>query len=69
MASHQPLGGISPHTPVYSLEFARSNARRVLAEQQSANIHDGQAMVAAAVSLEMTLRELVASLDAQDGAS
>ncbi|MCY0917011.1 hypothetical protein OS965_02320 [Streptomyces sp. H27-G5] len=68
MAAHQPLGDIAPNTPIYSLEFALGNARRVLAEQQAANIHDERAMISAAVALEITLRELIVSLDAKSAA-
>ena len=69
MNAYRPLRDPATHTPVYSLDFALSNAREVLAEQQAANIHDGRAMLGAAVTLEIALRQLIASLDAQDGTS
>ncbi|MFD0344028.1 hypothetical protein ACFVH0_36080 [Streptomyces sp. NPDC127117] len=66
------------HTPLYaperdgtawvpSLDTALRLARKVLDEKSTANIHDPEAMLRAAVSLELRLRELVAALD-EEGA-
>ena len=52
---------------VSPLDAALRLAREVLAEKASANIHDHDAMMRAAVSLEMRLRELVAALDEEAG--
>lgn len=49
------------------LDIARRLARKELALQQGANIHDPIAMVQAAVVLEIRLRQLLDALDA-DGA-
>ena len=45
------------------LDMAIDVAREQLAESSTANIHDHQAMLRAAVQLEMRLRQLVAALD------
>lgn len=42
-------------------------ARKVLEEKATANIHDRDEMIAAAVGLEMRLRVLVAALDKKAG--
>jgi hypothetical protein len=47
-----------------SLSSALRLAREDLAAQQGANIHDHQAMIRAAVTLEVRLRGLLAALDA-----
>ncbi|MFE9300805.1 hypothetical protein [Streptomyces sp. NPDC006856] len=68
----------APHTPLYdeatdgapwtpSLDVALDQARRVLAEKATANIHDPDEMIRAAVGLEMRLRQLVAALDQEAG--
>ncbi|MFH9134416.1 hypothetical protein [Streptomyces sp. NPDC017524] len=54
-----------PWTP--SLDVALDQARRVLEEKATANIHDRDEMIRAAVSLEMRLRQLVAALDKEAG--
>lgn len=46
------------------LTTALDLAREDLAAQQGANIHDHQAMIQAAVTLEIRLRGLLAALDA-----
>jgi hypothetical protein len=46
------------------LSTALRLAREALAAQQGANVYDHVAMVKAAVSLEIRLRELLAALDA-----
>lgn len=63
-SAYSPLREPGVDTPVYSLDFSLERAREVLAEQQAANIHDSRAMLGAAVQLEITLRQLLASLDA-----
>lgn len=50
------------------LDIALRLARRDLAAQQAANIHDHTAMVTAATVLEVRLRLLLAALDADDAA-
>jgi len=50
------------------LDTARRLAEADLAKHQVANIHDHQAMVQAAVTLEIRLRQLLGALDA-DGAA
>ena len=68
----------TPHTPLYDpetdgapfvppLDMALRQARKVLADKAGANIHDHDAMIRAAVGLEMRLRELVAALDTEAG--
>ena len=54
-------------TWVPPLAMARRLAREDLAVQQQANIHDREAMIKAAVTLEIRLRQLLAALDT-DGA-
>lgn len=49
------------------LDLARRLAAQDLAVQQQANIHDREAMIRAAVTLEIRLRQLLAALDV-DGA-
>ncbi|MEJ8645274.1 hypothetical protein WKI68_36880 [Streptomyces sp. MS1.HAVA.3] len=65
MSAYSPL--LQPGTPVptYSLGLSLGAARLTLADQQGANIYDAQAMVHAAVTLAIALRDLVASLDAE----
>lgn len=46
-----------------SLSEALHRARKTLDEKASANIHDQDAMIRAAVGLEMCLRQLVDALD------
>jgi hypothetical protein len=66
------------HTPLYDpttdgrayvppLDQAIRLARQVLDEKATANIHDRDEMIAAAVGLEMRLRTLVAALDKEAG--
>lgn len=69
--SSQTSSGIAPlYEPhpsdayVPPLSSALRLAREDLAVQQGANIHDHQAMVRAAVTLEIRLRGLLAALDA-----
>lgn len=50
------------------LDIALRLAREDLAEQQSADIHDREAMIRAAVVLEVRLRGLLAALDADRAA-
>lgn len=69
MADYTPLRQPGTQTPVYSLASSLEQARKVLAEQQTANIHNNTAMFRAAVHLEIALRDLLASLDAEDGKS
>ncbi|MEU3435475.1 hypothetical protein [Streptomyces sp. NPDC006863] len=52
---------------VVSLSAALDRAREVLAEKATANIHDHDDMIRAAVGLEMRLRQLVAALDEEAG--
>ncbi|MEU2800262.1 hypothetical protein [Streptomyces sp. NPDC007117] len=47
------------------LSAALDQARLVLAEKATANIHDHDDMIRAAVGLEMRLRQLVAALEAE----
>ncbi|MYR76556.1 MULTISPECIES: hypothetical protein [unclassified Streptomyces] len=49
------------------LDMAIDVAREQLAESATANIHDHQALLRAAVHLEMRLRQLVAALDTEAG--
>ncbi|MGW6583423.1 hypothetical protein ACWF76_29275 [Streptomyces globisporus] len=62
---YDPVADHSPWTP--SLDVALNQARRVLAEKATANIHDLDEMIRAAVGLEMRLRQLVAALDKEAG--
>ncbi|MEV0492391.1 hypothetical protein [Streptomyces atratus] len=66
------------HTPLYDpakdarayvppLDAALRLARQVLDEKATANIHDRDEMLAAAVGLEMRLRALVAAFDKEAG--
>lgn len=48
------------------LNIALRLARKDLAVQQSANVHDHTAMVTAATVLEIRLRQVLAALDADD---
>jgi hypothetical protein len=50
-----------------SLSEALRLARTVLEDKATANIHDHNEMIRAAVGLEMRLRQLVAALDKKDG--
>ncbi|MFE7509728.1 hypothetical protein ACFU8I_00580 [Streptomyces sp. NPDC057540] len=66
---HDPL-----HTPeldrpewVPPVDMARRLAREMLEKQANANIHDEHQMLAAAVGLELTLRDLLNALDAEEG--
>lgn len=52
---------------VSPLDQALRHAREVLAEKATANIHDHDEMLRAAVGLEMRLRQLVAALDTEAG--
>ncbi|MEU3204274.1 hypothetical protein ABZ702_10390 [Streptomyces cyaneofuscatus] len=52
------LGDVPP------LSTALARARKVLEEKATANIHDHDDMIRAAVGLEMRLRQLVAALEA-----
>ena len=52
---------------VSPLGSALDRAREVLEEKATANIHDHDEMLRAAVSLEMRLRQLVAALDKEAG--
>lgn len=65
-AAHSPL-----HDPEQAggqwtppLDLAIELARETLAEQQPANIYDDRAMLRAAVTLEIRLRNLLDALDA-----
>ncbi|MFD9716708.1 hypothetical protein [Streptomyces sp. NPDC059076] len=49
------------------VDVALSRAREELALYGSASIHDHQAMMNAAISLDHVLRNLVAALDAEAG--
>ncbi|MCY0961551.1 hypothetical protein [Streptomyces sp. H27-H5] len=49
------------------LDIALDRAREILAEQQAANIYDDRAMLTAAVTLEIALRDLLGALDAEAG--
>jgi hypothetical protein len=60
-ALYQPLPSDAYAPP---LDLAVRLAREDLAVQQGANIHDREAMVQAAVTLEIRLRMLLAALDA-----
>ncbi|MFJ7780100.1 hypothetical protein [Streptomyces yangpuensis] len=62
---HDPQHDNGQWTP--SLDMAIELARESLAEQQAANIHDDRAMICAAVTLEIRLRQLLAALDAEAG--
>ena len=68
----------TPYTPLYdpatdtapwatTVDRALTSARRVLDEKATANVHDRDEMIRAAVSLEYALRKLVASLDKEAG--
>ncbi|MFD9782218.1 hypothetical protein ACFWZS_31425 [[Kitasatospora] papulosa] len=50
-----------------SVDEALRWARQVLEEKATANIHDRDEMIRAAVGLEMRLRQLVAALDQEAG--
>ncbi|MFD3530488.1 hypothetical protein [Streptomyces sp. NPDC058664] len=54
-----------PASLVQPVDSAIQRAREVLEEYASANIHDHNEMIRAAISLEMRLRGLVAALDAE----
>lgn len=65
MPLHEPLYQPRPsdaYTPPLSSALRR--AREELAAQQGANIYDHQAMIRAAVTLEIRLRLLLDALDA-----
>jgi hypothetical protein len=64
-ALYDPERDGTPHT--LPLENALRLARATLAEKASANIHDRDEMLRAAVSLEACLRVLVAALDKEAG--
>lgn len=67
-ALHSPLYDPADDLPwAPSLDVALDQARRVLAEKATANIHDRDEMIRAAVGLEMSLRQLVAALDEEAG--
>ncbi len=63
-ALYQPLPSDAFAPP---LSTALDLARKDLAAHQSANIHDHQAMIQAAIVLEIRLRGLLAALDADGG--
>lgn len=69
MSDYCPLHEPGAEAPVYSLDVSFGKAREVLVEQQAANIYSAYAMVRAATQLEIALRELIASLDANEVAS
>lgn len=52
---------------VEPVDAALRRAREVLEEKATANIHDKDEMLRAAVGLEMRLRALVAALDKEAG--
>lgn len=56
------------HDFVPPLDMARTLARQALAKHEGANIHDDNAMLRAASSLQYVLRDLLAALDAEAGA-
>ncbi|MEU2251148.1 hypothetical protein [Streptomyces sp. NPDC019224] len=68
-ALHAPLYDPARDGDTYvpPLDAALRLARATLAEKASANIHDHDEMLRAAVSLEMRLRDLVAALDEEAG--
>ncbi|WP_030585671.1 hypothetical protein [Streptomyces anulatus] len=68
------MSGTTSYTPLHDperdalryvspLDQALRHAREVLAETATANIHNHDEMLRAAVGLEMRLRQLVAALD------
>lgn len=70
MSTYEPLyGPDDEQTVIYPLDQSIATARMVLAEAQQANIHDAREMLRASVVLEMAIRGLLASLDAQADAS
>ncbi|MFD6973542.1 hypothetical protein [Streptomyces sp. NPDC059949] len=64
---HEPLRNPerAPRTWTPPLDMAVELARGTLVEQQAANIYDKQAMLTAAVRLEIVLSDLLAALDAK----
>ncbi|MFE3475704.1 hypothetical protein ACFXOI_29480 [Streptomyces bacillaris] len=68
-ALHSPLYDEATDSPPWtpSLDVALDQARRTLAEKATANIHDPDEMIRAAVGLEMRLRQLIAALDQEAG--
>nr|WTB31093.1 hypothetical protein OG781_17830 [Streptomyces sp. NBC_00830] len=69
MSSYDPLHDPEKDASAYvpPLDAALRHARKVLEEKATANIHDADEMIRAAVGLEMRLRALVAALDAEAG--
>ena len=69
MSAYTPLfDPAADRTPwVPPLDQILTTAREELAECATANIHDKQEMIFAAVGLEMRLRQLVAALDKEAG--
>lgn len=61
---HDPEKDRDPVVPPLAQAIAR--ARKTLDEKATANIHDHDEMIRAAVGLEMRLRALLAALDAAD---
>lgn len=62
---HDPARDADNWTP--PLDQAIARARKVLDEKAQANIHDQDAMIRAAVSLDYVLRDLLDALDKEDG--
>ncbi|MEU9199432.1 hypothetical protein [Streptomyces sp. NPDC048332] len=62
---HDPKMDALPYTP--SLSYAIRRAREVLDERATANIHNHNEMLHAAVSLETSLRRLVTALAQEAG--
>ncbi|MCX5176743.1 hypothetical protein [Streptomyces virginiae] len=69
MSAHVPLSEFVGEASASPLDVALRAARRVSDEQQAANVHNDRDMVGAAVHLQMVLRDLIASLDAERGTS
>ncbi|MFD9225252.1 hypothetical protein ACFWDI_35810 [Streptomyces sp. NPDC060064] len=59
---HDPASDADHWTP--PVDMARRLARKALAKHEGANIHDDDAMLRAAVGLELVLRDLLDALDA-----
>lgn len=69
MSAHLPLRDLVGEAAASPLDVALAAARQASDEQQDANAHDHHAMTTAAVSLQIKLRNLIASLDAERGMS
>ncbi|MEU5716581.1 hypothetical protein AB0G71_12450 [Streptomyces sp. NPDC020403] len=67
--SHTPLYDPATDSLTYAppVDAALRHARAVLEDKATANIHDHDEMIRAAVGLEMRLRQLVAALDKEAG--